>query len=59
MVEHMDRPPFRFAMQAIDAAGGRACHEAVREVEDQDYSTLFLADHYLRGDSQGAIELLT
>jgi hypothetical protein len=56
MVEHMDRPSLRFAMQAIDAAGARECHEAVREVEDRGYSTLFLAVQYLRGDSHGAIE---
>jgi hypothetical protein len=56
MVEHMDRPPLRFAMQAFDAAGARECHEAVRVVEDRGYSTLFLAHHYLRGDSHGAIE---
>jgi probable F420-dependent oxidoreductase len=43
----MDRPPFRFAVQATDAAGARQWHETVRKVEDLGYSTLFLADHYL------------
>ncbi|WIM87925.1 TIGR03621 family F420-dependent LLM class oxidoreductase [Candidatus Mycobacterium wuenschmannii] len=43
----MDRPPFRFAVQATNAAGGREWRDTVREVEDLGYSTLFLADHYL------------
>ena len=43
----MDRPPFRFAVQATNAAGGREWHDTVRQVEDLGYSTLFLADHYL------------
>jgi probable F420-dependent oxidoreductase len=43
----MDRPPFRFAVQATNAAGGREWHSTVRKVEDLGYSTLFLADHYL------------
>jgi len=43
----MDRPPFRFAVQATNAAGGREWHGTVRKVEDLGYSTLFLADHYL------------
>ncbi len=43
----MDRPPFRFAVQATNAAGGREWHDTVRRVEDLGYSTLFLADHYL------------
>src|ERR1700740_3743229 len=43
----MDRPPFRFAVQATNAAGGREWYETVRKVEDLGYSTLFLADHYL------------
>ncbi len=43
----MDRPPFRFAVQATNAAGGREWRETVRKVEDLGYSTLFLADHYL------------
>jgi hypothetical protein len=58
MVEHMDRPPLRFAVQAIDAAGGWECRETVRDVEDLGYSTLLLADHHLRGDS-GGIGLFT
>jgi probable F420-dependent oxidoreductase len=47
MVRLMDRPPFRFAVQATNAAGGREWRETVRKVEDLGYSTLFLADHYL------------
>jgi probable F420-dependent oxidoreductase len=47
MVKPMDRPPFRFAVQATNAAGGRAWSDTVRKVEDLGYSTLFLADHYL------------
>jgi alkanesulfonate monooxygenase SsuD/methylene tetrahydromethanopterin reductase-like flavin-dependent oxidoreductase (luciferase family) len=43
----MDRPPFRFAVQATNAAGGREWYDTVRKVEDLGYSTLFLADHYL------------
>jgi probable F420-dependent oxidoreductase len=47
MVKPMDRPPFRFAVQATNAAGGREWCDTVRTVEDLGYSTLFLADHYL------------
>jgi len=43
----MDRPPFRFAVQATNAGGGREWRGTVRKVEDLGYSTLFLADHYL------------
>ena len=43
----MDRPPFRFAVQATNAAGSREWYDTVRKVEDLGYSTLFLADHYL------------
>ena len=43
----MDRPPFRFAVQATNAGGGREWRDTVRKVEDLGYSTLFLADHYL------------
>jgi probable F420-dependent oxidoreductase len=43
----MDRPPFRFAVQATNAAEGREWHDTVRKIEDLGYSTLFLADHYL------------
>jgi probable F420-dependent oxidoreductase len=43
----MDRPPFRFAVQATNARGGREWHDTVRKAEDLGYSTLFLADHYL------------
>lgn len=43
----MDRPPFRFAVQATNAAGARAWRDTVRRIEDLGYTTLFLADHYL------------
>jgi probable F420-dependent oxidoreductase len=43
----MDRPPFRFAVQATNAAGGSEWRDTVRKVQDLGYSTLFLADHYL------------
>jgi probable F420-dependent oxidoreductase len=43
----MDRPPFRFAVQATNAAGASEWRDTVRKVEDLGYSTLFLADHYL------------
>ncbi|CDO85797.1 luciferase [Mycobacterium triplex] len=43
----MDRPPFRFGVQATNATGGRHWRDTVRKVEDLGYSTLFLADHYL------------
>jgi probable F420-dependent oxidoreductase len=43
----MDRPPFRFAVQATNAAGMSEWRDTVRKVEDLGYSTLFLADHYL------------
>jgi probable F420-dependent oxidoreductase len=47
MVRLVDRPPFRFAVQATNAAGGPEWRDTVRKVEDLGYSTLFLADHYL------------
>ena len=43
----MDRPPFRFAVQATNAGGSREWRDTVHRVEDLGYSTLFLADHYL------------
>jgi probable F420-dependent oxidoreductase len=43
----MDRPPFRFAVQATNAASGREWRDTVNKAEDLGYSTLFLADHYL------------
>ncbi|MGA7054639.1 MAG: TIGR03621 family F420-dependent LLM class oxidoreductase [Mycobacterium sp.] len=43
----MERPPFRFAVQATNASAGREWRDTVRKVEDLGYSTLFLADHYL------------
>jgi alkanesulfonate monooxygenase SsuD/methylene tetrahydromethanopterin reductase-like flavin-dependent oxidoreductase (luciferase family) len=51
----MDRPPFRFAVQATDATGEREWRDTARKVEDLGYSTLFLADHYLgQGPAQRA-----
>jgi probable F420-dependent oxidoreductase len=47
MVKPMDRPPFRFAVQATNAASAHEWRDTVRKVEDLGYSTLFLADHYL------------
>ena len=43
----MARPPFRFAVQATNAAGAREWRDTARMVQDLGYSTLFLADHYL------------
>ena len=55
----MDRPPFRFAVQATNATGGREWRDTVRKVEDLGYSTLFLADHYLGpGPAQRAARTL-
>jgi probable F420-dependent oxidoreductase len=47
MVKPMDRPPFRFAVQATNAADGAEWRHTVGKVEDLGYSTLFLAEHYL------------
>jgi probable F420-dependent oxidoreductase len=43
----MSRRPFRFAVQAANAASGDQWRSLAREVEELGYSTLFLADHYL------------
>jgi probable F420-dependent oxidoreductase len=43
----MDRPPFRFGVQATNATGPSAWRDTVRRVEELGYTTLFLADHYL------------
>lgn len=43
----MDRQPFRFAIQATNAAGAREWREFCCKVEHLGYSTLLLADHYL------------
>ncbi len=43
----MDRQPFRFAVQATNAADAREWREFVCKVEQLGYSTLFVADHYL------------
>ncbi len=43
----MARRPFRFAVQATNAADAREWRETAHKVEDLGYSTLFVADHYL------------
>jgi probable F420-dependent oxidoreductase len=43
----MRERPFRFAVQAGNAASARQWHDTARGVEQLGYSTLFLADHYL------------
>ncbi len=43
----MNRPPFRFAVQATNASDGAQWRETARKTQDLGYSTLFLADHYL------------
>jgi probable F420-dependent oxidoreductase len=43
----MSRRPFRFAVQAANAASGDQWRSLARKVEELGYSTLFLADHYL------------
>jgi probable F420-dependent oxidoreductase len=43
----VDRQPFRFAVQATNAANAREWREFARQVEQLGYSTLLLADHYL------------
>ena len=47
MVRRWDRPPFRFAVQATNAAGCARVARYRPQGEDLGYSTLFLADHYL------------
>ena len=43
----MDRQPFRFAVQATNAASAREWRELVCKIEEFGYSSLMLADHYL------------
>ena len=43
----VDRPQFRFAVQATNAADAREWREFSSRVEQLGYSTLLLADHYL------------
>ena len=43
----MPRPPFRFAVQAANAASGGQWRLLAQRVEDLGYSTLFVPDHYL------------
>jgi len=38
--------PFRFAVQAHDAAGAREWRETARKVESMGYSTVYLPDHF-------------
>jgi probable F420-dependent oxidoreductase len=46
-VSAVDRQPFRFAIQATNAASARDWREFSCKVEQLGYATLFLADHYL------------
>jgi alkanesulfonate monooxygenase SsuD/methylene tetrahydromethanopterin reductase-like flavin-dependent oxidoreductase (luciferase family) len=43
----VDRQPFRFAVQATNAASAREWRELVCKIEELGYSSLMLADHYL------------
>jgi probable F420-dependent oxidoreductase len=43
----VDRQPFRFAVQATNAASAKGWREFAHQVEQLGYSTLLLADHYL------------
>src|SRR5215475_13043117 len=43
----VDRQPFRFAVQATNAANAREWREFACQAEQLGYSTLLLADHYL------------
>ncbi|OBK97510.1 F420-dependent oxidoreductase [Mycobacterium asiaticum] len=43
----MGRPPFRFAVQATNAASAHEWRDTALKVQDLGYATLFLADHYL------------
>jgi len=45
--------PFRFAVQASNAASGAAWRELARKTEDLGYSTLHVPDHYVDGASNG------
>jgi probable F420-dependent oxidoreductase len=45
--DSVDRPQFRFAVQATNAADAREWREFASRVEQLGYSTLLLADHYL------------
>ena len=38
--------PFRFALQAFDAASGQAWADTARQTEDLGYTTLFTTDHH-------------
>ena len=38
--------PFRFSVQAFEAASGRQWTDLARRAEDLGYSTLFTTDHY-------------
>ena len=46
-LSHVDRQPFRFAIQATNAASANDWRQFTCKVEQLGYSTLFLADHYL------------
>ena len=45
--------PFRFAVQASNAASGSAWRDLARKVEDLGFSTLQLPDHYVDAASNG------
>ena len=49
--------PFRFAVQAHNAANGTAWREQARRCEDLGYSTLFMPDHF--GDQWAPLVALT
>jgi probable F420-dependent oxidoreductase len=49
----MPTKPFRFAVQASNAASGAAWKDMARKVESQGYSTLFVPDHYVDAASNG------
>jgi probable F420-dependent oxidoreductase len=49
----MSHRPFRFSVQASNAASGAAWCELARKVEAQGYSTLHVPDHYVDAASNG------
>lgn len=49
--------PFRFGVQASNAASGTEWRELARKVEDLGFSTLFIPDHF--GDQWGPIVAMT
>ncbi len=49
----MSNRPFRFSVQASNAASGAAWLDLARKVEGQGYSTLHVPDHYVDAASNG------